>query len=42
VIALFGLTACGTVLIVSAMPRELQPAAQVTGTATGASLTPQA
>ena len=42
VIALFGLTACGTVLIVSAMPRELQPAGQVTGTATGASLTPQA
>jgi Mn2+/Fe2+ NRAMP family transporter len=42
VIALFGLTACGTVLIVSAMPRELQPAGQVTGTATGASVTPQA
>ena len=39
-IALFGLTACGTVLIVSAMPRQ-QQAGDGTGDSTSAALTPQ-
>jgi len=40
VIGLFGLTACGTVLIVSAMPREPSLGPSASGSA-GAALTPQ-
>ena len=40
VIALFGLTACGTVLIISAMPRDQQ--GQAAGDAAGSALKPQA
>lgn len=40
VIALFGLTACGTVLIISAMPRE-PSVGQSAGDSPGAALTPQ-
>ena len=39
-IALFGLTACGTVLIISAMPRE-PSVGQSAGDPAGAALTPQ-